>query len=172
MAISRRLLNEGESVVVSTRTHWKALIVPALVLLVCVVASAFAAALDTAALRYLVWLVALVLVVWWSVRPFLRWVTSAYTLTSRRLITRQGIFTRTGHDIPLNRISDVSYEHGITRPDARVRHADRLRRQQPRVGSSCPTSRTWRRSTSSSATCSRSPAATRGPGAVATMTAS
>jgi uncharacterized membrane protein YdbT with pleckstrin-like domain len=45
--------------------------------------------------------------------PFLNWLASTYTVTTRRLITRHGVFTRTGHDIPLNRISDVSYERGI-----------------------------------------------------------
>ena len=112
--ISRRLLNEGEHVVVSMRTHWKALILPTLVAVLCVVAAALVAALDVvAAVRYVGWVVLLVVFVWWAVTPYLRWGTSSYTLTSRRLITRHGIFTRTGHDIPLNRISDVSYEHGI-----------------------------------------------------------
>ena len=34
-------------------------------------------------------------------------------MTTRRLITRHGVLTRTGHDIPLNRISDVSYERDV-----------------------------------------------------------
>jgi membrane protein YdbS with pleckstrin-like domain len=45
--------------------------------------------------------------------PFLRWLLTTYTFTNRRLITRTGILTRTGHDIPMNRISDISYEKGI-----------------------------------------------------------
>jgi uncharacterized membrane protein YdbT with pleckstrin-like domain len=47
------------------------------------------------------------------VLPFLRWLTTTYTVTDRRLITRTGILSRRGHDIPLARISDVAYEHGI-----------------------------------------------------------
>jgi len=47
------------------------------------------------------------------VAPFLRWLQTTYTFTSRRLITRTGILTRRGHDIPMNRISDVSYEKGL-----------------------------------------------------------
>src|ERR1019366_2900753 len=45
--------------------------------------------------------------------PFLRWMTSTYTVTNRRLITRHGIVTRTGRDIPLFRINDVAYEMGL-----------------------------------------------------------
>ena len=47
------------------------------------------------------------------VRPFLDWLVTPYTFTNRRLITRTGILTRRGHDIPLNRISDISYEKGL-----------------------------------------------------------
>jgi uncharacterized membrane protein YdbT with pleckstrin-like domain len=45
--------------------------------------------------------------------PFLRWLTTSYTVTDRRLITRTGILSRQGHDIPLARINDVAYEHGV-----------------------------------------------------------
>ena len=57
--------------------------------------------------------VAVPLLVVLSLVPFLRWVTSTYTVTNRRLITRQGILTRTGRDIPLFRINDVAYEKGL-----------------------------------------------------------
>ncbi len=46
-------------------------------------------------------------------RPFLDWLTASYTFTNRRLITRHGIVTRRGHDIPLGRISDVAYERDL-----------------------------------------------------------
>ena len=34
MAISPKLLSDGENVVIATRTHWKALVLPVLVLIV------------------------------------------------------------------------------------------------------------------------------------------
>jgi membrane protein YdbS with pleckstrin-like domain len=40
------------------------------------------------------------------------WASATYTVTTRRLITRRGVITRRGHDIPLSRISDVAYELG------------------------------------------------------------
>lgn len=45
--------------------------------------------------------------------PWLRWVTDTYTVTNRRIITRTGIFTKSGHDIPLSRISNVAYERDL-----------------------------------------------------------
>jgi uncharacterized membrane protein YdbT with pleckstrin-like domain len=48
------------------------------------------------------------------VLPFLRWRTTTYTITNRRLITRSGILTKVGKELPLNRISEVSYERNLT----------------------------------------------------------
>jgi membrane protein YdbS with pleckstrin-like domain len=119
VAISRRLLDDDESVLVSTRTHVKALIAPLLVLMliaaVALVAIAFTGAAGRAQplLLAVVWAVAFGLIALWVLKPFLLWLTTSYTVTTRRLITRSGVLTRRGHDIPLIRISDVSYEHGL-----------------------------------------------------------
>ena len=43
----------------------------------------------------------------------LRWQTTSYQLTTRRLRLRYGILSRTGRDFPLIRISDVSFSHGL-----------------------------------------------------------
>lgn len=117
MAISERLLNEGEHVVLSTRTHVKALALPVLVLLVALAAAGYLTPLPGGAhagsWRLVIWAVAAALLLAFVVWPFLVWLTTTYTLTNRRLITRTGVLTRRGHDIPLNRISDVSYERGL-----------------------------------------------------------
>jgi membrane protein YdbS with pleckstrin-like domain len=44
--------------------------------------------------------------------PVLRWRTTTYELTTRRLRMREGILTRSGRDIPLARINDVSFQKG------------------------------------------------------------
>jgi uncharacterized membrane protein YdbT with pleckstrin-like domain len=114
VAISRKLLTDGESVVVDTRTHPKALIVPVLVLLVTIaVAILLDTHVDNGVVSLVVWILALVVVVWFTLRPFLDWLTSTYTITTKRLITREGVLARSGHDIPLHRISDVAYDMGV-----------------------------------------------------------
>jgi uncharacterized membrane protein YdbT with pleckstrin-like domain len=122
VAINPKLLNEGERVVVSTRTHAKALIGPFLVLLVVAFVTAFLAAQvngnvdnDSArsTLEIVVALIALAVVVWWVVRPFLRWWTTSYTFTNRRFIERSGFIAKEGRTIPLNRISGVDFEIGV-----------------------------------------------------------
>ncbi len=117
MVVPQKLLNEGEHVVLSTRTHVKALFLPALVLIVIAGLSGYLTSLPdgqhASSWRGANWVIALLLILWFVVRPFLNWLLTHYTFTNRRLITRTGILTRRGHDIPLNRISDISYEKGL-----------------------------------------------------------
>jgi uncharacterized membrane protein YdbT with pleckstrin-like domain len=117
VAISRKLLTEDERVVVSTRTHIKALLLPAVWLILLAGAAGFLSTLPSGSPRpvliLVIWLVVLVLALWLVVKPFVRWLSTTYTVTNHRLITRTGIVTRRGHDIPLVRISDVAYEHGL-----------------------------------------------------------
>lgn len=118
MAISAKLLGEDEYVVASTRTHWKALIVPVLVLMVIAAGGGFLAAVVPdgslqGPLRIAIAVVGVVAFALWVLKPFLDWFFATYTVTNRRLITRQGILNRSGRDIPLMRVNDVSYEHGL-----------------------------------------------------------
>ena len=112
MGINRHL-NPGESVVFTTRTHPKAIILPVLIAVV-IIALAITASVYVHGYALLaVWVVAALLALWFTGRPVLVWLAATYTLTDRRVLTRTGILTRKGHDIPLNRISDVSYEKGL-----------------------------------------------------------
>ncbi|HMG65184.1 MAG TPA: PH domain-containing protein, partial [Streptosporangiaceae bacterium] len=57
--------------------------------------------------------VAVIAAIVFTAVPFLRWRTTTYELTNRRLRLRSGILTRSGRDFPLARISDVSFSHGV-----------------------------------------------------------
>lgn len=114
MAIDKDLLNPGETIVISTRTHPKALILPILALVVLLAVGVFVqTAIDERIVSLVVWIIVAVGVVWFVLRPFLIWLTATYAITTRRLITRHGVITRRGHDIPLTRISDVAYEKDL-----------------------------------------------------------
>ena len=114
MAIDKDLLNPGETIVISTRTHPKALILPILALVVLLAVGVFVQyAIDERIVSLVVWVIVAVGVVWFVLRPFLVWLTATYAITTRRLITRHGVITRRGHDIPLSRISDVAYEKDL-----------------------------------------------------------
>lgn len=117
MAINPKLLNEGEYVVVSTRTHPKVLLLPLLVLVVSLGVAAFVNRTgegDTAAIMHLVvWVIAGLVILWWVVRPLVDWATTTYTFTNRRFMKRSGLIAKEGRTIPLNRISGVDFEIGV-----------------------------------------------------------
>jgi uncharacterized membrane protein YdbT with pleckstrin-like domain len=114
VAFPSKLLNQGEHVVVSTRTHVKALILPGLaVLLALAIALSLTGLVDNGVVDLVIWVLPLVVVVWFLVGPFLRWLTTTYTFTNRRFIKRSGFIAKEGRTIPLNRISGVDFEIGV-----------------------------------------------------------
>lgn len=117
MGISKGELGRDEQVIDSMRTHGKALILPATALVVFSAGLGLGlAALPPEGRPWTSWvLVALfvALVVWVVLVPFLRWLTSTYTITNRRVITRRGILHKSGHDLPLRRINNVNTERHL-----------------------------------------------------------
>ena len=117
MGLPAKLLGADEHVVIHTRTHAKALILPALALILIGGGVGAGAALMPADARPVgtlaVIAVGLVLVLWLVLVPYLRWRTTTYTITNRRLITRSGILNKTGTDLPLNRVHEVSTERSL-----------------------------------------------------------
>jgi uncharacterized membrane protein YdbT with pleckstrin-like domain len=118
MGYPAKLLTEGESIEFETRPHWRSMIGPSLVLLVTVAAAGFLLATTGSGsvqgyLRWAIVLVALVILVVWFVRPLLTWLTTQYVFTSRRIITRTGIIARSGKDMPLSKVNDVSFHYTI-----------------------------------------------------------
>ena len=110
-------LREGERVVVSTRTHPKALLLPVLALVLLLAVGTFVETRvdgDQRLLAWIVWGAVALGVLWLFVWPLLTWLVGHYTITDRRIITRTGVLTRRGHDIPLSRISDVQVERHLS----------------------------------------------------------
>ena len=108
------LPSADEQPVLLLHPHWKTLIRPVLVaVLVLAVALVAEAAIPSSAGRLAVAAIAILALMLWLIVPVLRWRTTTYELTTRRLRTRFGIVTRRGRDIPLTRINDVSFEKGV-----------------------------------------------------------
>ena len=111
-------LTEDEHLVLRLHPHWKTLIGPVLVAVLVVAAALIAEVVipsnsGAAVERLVVAAVAILAVMLWLIVPVLRWRTTTYELTTRRLRVRSGIVTRHGRDIPLARINDVSFEKGL-----------------------------------------------------------
>ena len=118
MAYPAKLLASGERIEFEMRQHWRALVTPAIVLVAIVAGTTYLLTVmpggDTG--KYLTWLVllvALVLIVRYVVKPFLGWMTSQYVFTDRRIITRTGILSRSGRDMALSKVNDVSFDYNL-----------------------------------------------------------
>lgn len=116
MAFPEDVLTSDERVVEHLHPHWKALIVPTFWLVVAVVGSAaawiFLTDWSQVVLLVITGLavVAFVVLTFW---PWLRWKTTHYVFTNERVIIREGIVSRNGRDIPISRVNDVSFSHGL-----------------------------------------------------------
>jgi uncharacterized membrane protein YdbT with pleckstrin-like domain len=113
------LLGEGEEIVHELHPHWKALVFPVLLIPIVVgIATFLYFSIDGHSTwakigRWAVLIVAAVLLIWGSLIPWLRWRSTLYVMTTDRLITRSGILSRSGRDIPLSRVNDVSFSHNV-----------------------------------------------------------
>jgi len=118
MSVPRKLLIDGEDIALSMRTHPKALIMPAVALIVLAALGGFLTAIlgDSSVEQWVVlaiWIAIALGVLIWSVAPLLRWLTTEYTITSKRVLLTSGVFTRSGRAIPLHRVNDVTFEKGL-----------------------------------------------------------
>jgi uncharacterized membrane protein YdbT with pleckstrin-like domain len=118
VAYPENLLAEGEQVVLHEHPHAKKLIGPTVVLLLTIGVAAFLAALASGlafhgAVQIVIAVLAAIVVCWRFLAPVLRWRTTHFILTTERVMSRVGIVNRTGVDIPLSRITSVSFHHGI-----------------------------------------------------------
>ena len=114
MAYPAKLLAPGESVVYELKPHWRGLIVPIFGFLVEVfVLTALFLWSDVSWFRWLLGLIFIIVVVWGSVIPFLRWVATQYVFTDRRIIVRQGLLSKQGRDMPLSKTNNVTFRQSI-----------------------------------------------------------
>jgi uncharacterized membrane protein YdbT with pleckstrin-like domain len=108
----------GEASVLVLHRHWKTLLRPiglAVILIALVLAGevVIPAGKDAPVERLGLAVVAIVLLMWWLMYPWLVWRTTRYELTTKRLRLRTGVIARNGRDIPLSRVTDVSFRKSL-----------------------------------------------------------
>jgi uncharacterized membrane protein YdbT with pleckstrin-like domain len=124
MAYPTKLLGEGEIIEFEMRPHWRGLILPVLWLLLTVFVGVWLYAslgswswsaggvIETVG-RWAIIIAGLLILALWVIRPFLYWVTTQYVFTNRRIITRAGVISKKGRDMPLAKVNNVSFEVGV-----------------------------------------------------------
>ena len=110
MGYPKKLLADGETIQFELKPHWRALFVPIVVLVIIVFAGTWLYFITTSSiLRYVILAVGVIVVAWWAALPFLRWLTTQFVFTNRRVIVRRGLLTKQGRDMPLSKVNNVSF---------------------------------------------------------------
>jgi uncharacterized membrane protein YdbT with pleckstrin-like domain len=120
VAFPRRLLVEGEELVLDLRPHWIALVRAAFVAVLVIVAwsvlltgSRLPAGTAGDALRWIVLGVGAFLLVWYTLRDTIEWLTSNFVVTTDRVVHREGFIAKRSMEIPLEAINDVRFQQGV-----------------------------------------------------------
>ena len=117
MAFPRRLLIEGEELVLDLRPHPIALVRAITVTILIAAAWAFALPrLPEAGHDVLFWtliVAGVIAFILWPVRDTVRYLTSHFVVTSDRVIHRQGWIAKSSMEIPLEAMNDVRFHQGI-----------------------------------------------------------
>jgi len=109
------LLSDGESIVTQFRPHYRMLLIPIgwfiLILL------AFVALIWIGDLWWylndILWVIVLVGFVFLVMWPVVKWWFTLYVLTTERLISREGVISRSGVEIPLENINNVLFSQSV-----------------------------------------------------------
>lgn len=118
MAFPKRLLIDGEELVLDLRPHWIVLVIPALIGIG--VIAAWLIVLpnlpDNNAGSVMMWVLlggGVLLILLYPVRSWLTWATSYFVVTSDRVIHRSGIIGKSSMEIPHEAINDVRFSQNV-----------------------------------------------------------
>jgi uncharacterized membrane protein YdbT with pleckstrin-like domain len=119
MAFPRRLLIDGEELVLDLRPHWVALVGPIAVTFLVIVGWILAflyAPEDGSGRTAVIWAslaIGLLVLIWYPLRAFIAWATSNFAVTSDRIIHREGFLAKHTMEIPLEAINDIRFQQSL-----------------------------------------------------------
>jgi uncharacterized membrane protein YdbT with pleckstrin-like domain len=117
MTFPRRLLAEGEDLILDLRPHWIALVWPLVEIALDVAGVGLILAYMPgnwpAWVRWLVVAIGAALILLSAVPKIVAWATSHFVVTTDRVVHRSGWFAKRSMEIPLENISDVRFSQGV-----------------------------------------------------------
>ncbi len=106
-------LNDEEQVVLDLRPHWWFFTPQVLVLVAVIAVGLVAIAFSAPAIVQIIVAVAILAVLVWFLARYLVWRSTNFVITTDRLINRTGLITRSGIEIPLERVNTVFFKQNI-----------------------------------------------------------
>ncbi len=113
MAFPKRLLVEGEELVLDLRPHPVALVMPALATLATVAVGLFGISKLDGTVNYVIVAAMAILLLMYPVRKLTDWLTAHFVVTSDRVIHRSGLVAKNSIEIPLEAINDIKFSQRV-----------------------------------------------------------
>ena len=113
MPYPRKLLNDYETVALDLHPHWWHFAEPALALAASIVVSVVLLAVDAPTWLKVLLVALIVASAIWMVVRFLQWRTTNFVITSDRVIFRHGVVSKSGIEIPLERVNSVHFSQSL-----------------------------------------------------------
>ncbi len=113
-AYPAKLINEGETVVLDLKPHWwffwKHIAAGAGLLVALIV---WVGPLDSKKWAKYPLVIAIVVYAAFVVVKYLTWTYTHFVLTDRRVISRSGIISKRGTEVPLDRVNNIDFSQGL-----------------------------------------------------------
>ena len=113
MPFPRHLLTDDEALVLDLRPHWWQITPPASLLAVVTVLGVMALATSWwGPIDYVIGILWIGALLWFGAN-YMKWTTTNFVVTNERVISRTGVVSKEGIEIPLDRINTVFFNQSI-----------------------------------------------------------
>jgi len=113
MVFPRKLLNDGEDVILDLEPHWSTLAKPVAVLVAVLAVFVAVWVIFNNTWATLILGVVLVVTIGWVALRVIRRRNTLFVLTTDRLLYRSGIISKHGKEIPLERVNDIAFHQSV-----------------------------------------------------------
>ena len=113
MAFPKNLLHNDEQLILDLRPHWWFMFGPVVAVIGATVAAILVLANDLHDIVKIVAGVALLAAAVWLATRWARWVTTNFVVTSDRLVYRHGVLSKSGIEIPLDRVNTIFFNQSL-----------------------------------------------------------
>ena len=113
MAFPKKLLNDGEDLILDLEPHWSTLAKPVAVLVVVLAVAIATFVVFNNDVASLIAGVVLLVTIGWVALRVIRRRNTIFVLTTDRLLYRSGIISKHGKEIPLERVNDIAFHQSV-----------------------------------------------------------
>ncbi len=113
MAFPKNLLHKEEQLILDLRPHWWFMFGPVVAVIVATIVAILVLANDLHDVVKILAGVALVAAAVWLAIRWAKWATTNFVVTSDRLVYRHGVLSKSGIEIPLDRVNTIFFNQSL-----------------------------------------------------------